>query len=140
MRKIYHFKNEITEFKSKNKLGKVLKSMTYGGKILGPIVGMLAVESNFASEKSMQRKVVESSVDLGAMAATTGTSTAICESIGGPLGATVGLGVGIIISSLSQQNLTHEKSVTDIIKDKLNEKVTAIRNSEAWKYTKKRCY
>ncbi|MET2736180.1 hypothetical protein ABXT16_11755 [Staphylococcus epidermidis] len=98
---------------------------------------MLAVGSNFASDKSMQRKIVDSGVDLGAMAATTGTSTAIGASVGGPLGAAVGLVAGMTISSLSEQKLIHGKSITDITKDKMNEKVTAIRNSEAWKNTKK---
>ncbi|EJE06533.1 hypothetical protein K4T95_04205 [Staphylococcus epidermidis] len=98
---------------------------------------MLAVGSNFASDKSMQRKIVDSGVDLGAMAATTGTSTAIGASIGGPVGAGVGLVAGLIISGVSEQKLIGGKSVTDIAKDKANEKVTAIRNSDTWKNTKK---
>ena len=64
---------------------------------------MLAVGSNFASEKSMQRKIVDSGVDLGAMAATTGTSTAI--GAGGPLGAVVGLGIGAVVSGLSEMKI-----------------------------------
>ncbi|WP_415425923.1 hypothetical protein [Staphylococcus borealis] len=71
------------------------------------------------------------------MAATTGTSTVIGVSIGGPLKAADGLVAGMTISSLSEQKLVGGKSVTDIAKDKANEKVTAIRNSEAWKNTKK---
>ncbi|MDM7863004.1 hypothetical protein QTP93_03475 [Staphylococcus borealis] len=70
------------------------------------------------------------------MAATTGTSTAIGASIGGPLKAADGLVAGMTISSLSEQKLVGGKSVTDIVKDKANEKVTALRNSEAWKNTK----
>ncbi|MEJ7446760.1 hypothetical protein [Staphylococcus epidermidis] len=85
----------------------------------------------------MQRKIVGSGVDLGSMVATTGTSTAIGASIGGPLGVAVGLVAGMTISSLSEQKLIHGKSITDITKDKMDEKVTAIRNSEAWKNTKK---
>lgn len=98
---------------------------------------MLAVGFNLASEKSMQRKIVGSGVDLGAMAATTGASTAIGASIGGPIGAWIGLISGIGISLLSEQTLIGGKSVTDIAKDKANEKVTAIRNSDTWKNTKK---
>ena len=128
--------NGISDFKSKKKLGKVLKIMKYGGKLLGPIGGVLAVGSNFASEKSMQRKIVDSGVDLGAMAATTGTSTAIGASIGGPLGAVVGLGIGAVVSGLSEMKIFDGKSATDIVKDKANEKVSAIRNSEKWKNTK----
>ena len=105
-----------------NKLGKVLKSMKYGGKLLGPIGGVLAVGSNFASEKSMQRKIVDSGVDLGAMAATTGASTAIGASIGGPVGAGLGLGIGIIMSAASEAKIIKGKSATDIVKDKANEK------------------
>ena len=70
------------------------------------------------------------------MAATTGTSTAIGASIGGPVGAGVGLVAGLIISGVSEQKLIGGKSVTDIAKDKANEKVTAIRNSDTWKNTK----
>ncbi|EHR97569.1 T7SS effector LXG polymorphic toxin [Staphylococcus epidermidis] len=128
--------NEINDFKAKNKLGKVLKSMKYGGKLLGPIGGVLAVGSNFASEKSMQRKIVDSGVDLGAMAATTGASTAIGASIGGPVGAGLGLGIGIIMSAASEAKIIKGKSATDIVKDKANEKVSAIRNSKMWKDTK----
>ncbi|MHB7916595.1 hypothetical protein ACYCJX_03090 [Staphylococcus borealis] len=58
------------------------------------------------------------------MAATTGTSTAIGASIGGPLKAADGLVAGMTISSLSEQKLVGGKSVTDIVKDKANEKVT----------------
>ena len=83
---------------------------------------MLAVGSNFASDKSMQRKIVDSGVDLGAMAATTGAGTAIGASIGGPVGAGVGLVAGLIISGVSEQKLIGGKSVTDIAKDKANEK------------------
>ncbi|MEB6608973.1 hypothetical protein [Staphylococcus borealis] len=77
----------------------------------------------------MQRKIVDSVIDLGAMAATTGTSTAIGTSIGGPLKAADGLVAGMTISSLSEQKLVGGKSATDIAKDKANEKVTATRNS-----------
>ncbi|RIN09461.1 hypothetical protein BU086_11550 [Staphylococcus warneri] len=110
--------------------------MKYGGKALGPIGAVLAVGSNFASEKSLQKKIVGSGVDLGAMAATTGTATAVGASIGGPLGAGVGLGVGLIASSLSEAKIFGGKSATDIAKDKANEKVSAIRNSKMWEDTK----
>lgn len=128
--------NEIKDFKAKNNLGKVLKTMKYGGKTLGPIGAALAVGSNFASEKSLQKKIVGSGVDLGAMAATTGTATAVGASIGGPLGAIVGLGVGGAMSVASEMKIFNGKSATDITKDKVNEKVSAIRNSEMWKDTK----
>ena len=49
----------------------------------------------------------------------------------------IGLISGIGISLLSEQTLIGGKSVTDIAKDKANEKVTAIRNSDTWKNTKK---
>ena len=39
-----------------NKLGKVLKSMKYGGKLLGPIGGVLAVGSNFALKSPCKEK------------------------------------------------------------------------------------
>ncbi len=83
-----------------------------------------------------KEKIVDSGVDLGVMAATTGTSTAIGASIGGPIGAGLGLVVGTGISILSEQKLVRGKSATDIVKDKANEKVSAIRNSDVWKNSK----
>lgn len=121
---------ELEDFKGKNFLGKGLKSLKYLGKGLGPLGVLAAVGSNVFSEKSGQRKAVDSAVDLGAIAATTGTGTAIGAGIGGPLGAGIGAAAGVTLGLLTEVKIFKgKKSATDVVKDKANEGVNAMKNS-----------
>ncbi|UQW81655.1 T7SS effector LXG polymorphic toxin [Staphylococcus edaphicus] len=126
---------ELADFKSKNFLGKSLKSLKYFGKGLGPIGTIAAVGSNAVSEKSAKRKVVDSVVDVGAIAATTGTGAAIGAAVGGPFGAGVGVLAGVGLGVLSEVKIFNGKSATDIAKDKANEMVNSVSKSDAWKKT-----
>lgn len=121
---------EFADFKSKKFLGKSLKSLKYFGKGLGPLATIAAVGSNLVSEKSAQRKVVDSAVDLGALAATTGTGAAIGASIGGPVGAGVGLVIGAGLGLATEAKVFKGgKSATDIAKEKANEGVNAAKGT-----------
>ena len=103
--------------------------MKYFGKGLGPLATIAAVGSNLVSEKSAQRKVVDSAVDIGAIAASTGTGTAIGASIGGPIGAGVGLVAGAGIGLATEMKIFGGKSATDIAKEKANEGVNAAKSA-----------
>ncbi|MGW7777800.1 hypothetical protein ACWEYO_14120 [Staphylococcus shinii] len=121
---------ELEDFKGKNLLGKGLKSLKILGKGLGPLSAIAAVGLNFGSKKSTQKKVVDSAVDLSAIAASTGTGTAIGASIGGPLGAGAGLLIGAGIGLATEAKVFKGgKSVTDIAKDKANQTVNATKGS-----------
>lgn len=127
---------ELKDFKSKNFLGKGLKSLKYFSKGLGPVGGLIAVGSNFANEKSAQKRIVGSAVDLGAMAASTGTGMAVGTAIGGPVGAGVGLVVGFGVGLATEAKVFDgNKSLTDITKDTINSKISSIRNSGVVKKT-----
>ncbi|MHD0398631.1 T7SS effector LXG polymorphic toxin [Staphylococcus simulans] len=128
--------NEKLEFKTNNAVGKGLKGMRYASKAMAPIGAAVAIGTNFSSEKTLQRKLVGSAVDLGAMAATTGTSMAVGTAIGGPVGAGVGAVVGIGLSVATEVKVFNGKSITDITKDKANKMVSSIRQSEGWSTTK----
>ena len=118
---------ELEDFKAKNMLGKGLKSLKVAGKGLGPLAAIAAVGSNVLSEKSAQRKVVDSAVDLGAIAATTGTATAVGASIGGAIGAGAGLLVGLGFAT--EAKVIGGKSVTNIAKEKANAGVNAAKSN-----------
>ncbi|MGW7926518.1 T7SS effector LXG polymorphic toxin [Staphylococcus xylosus] len=120
---------ELEDFKAKNMLGKGLKSLKVVGKGLGPLAAIAAVGSNVVSEKSAQKKVVDSAVDLGAIAASTGTATAVGATIGGPLGAGMGLVVGAGIGVATELKIFGGKSATDIAKEKANQGVNATKGA-----------
>lgn len=124
--------DKFKEFKSLNKLGKGLKLMKYGSKALGPIGVVTAIGSNAMSNKSTQRKIVDSTVDLGAMGASTATGAAVGTAIGGPIGTGIGALVGAGVGMASDWKVFNGKSATDIAKDKANEAVSRFRNSKAW--------
>lgn len=102
---------ELEDFKAKNMLGKGLKSLKVAGKGLGPLAAIAAVGSNVLSEKSAQRKVVDSAVDLGAIAA--------------GAGLLVGLGLGFA----TEAKVIGGKSVTNIAKEKANAGVNAAKSN-----------
>lgn len=128
---------EGKDFKQKNWLGKMLKSSRYASKALGPLGAIAAIGSNFATEKTMQKKLVGSAVDLAAIGGTAATSAAIGTAIGGPLGTGVGLVVGVAIGAATEAKIFNGKSVTDLAKDGANKMVSSIRKSDGWKSTKK---
>nr|WP_142919747.1 hypothetical protein [Staphylococcus arlettae] len=67
---------------------------------------------------------------MSAIAASTGTGTAIGASIGGPLGAGAGLLIGAGIGLATEAKVFKGgKSVTDIAKDKANQTVNATKGS-----------
>ncbi|MDT4143937.1 T7SS effector LXG polymorphic toxin [Staphylococcus aureus] len=121
--------DEVKDFLGKNKLGKFLKSMRYAGKLLGPLGAVAAVANNVVNEKSGQKKIVGSIVDLGAIGGSTATGAAIGAAIGGPVGAVVGGIAGIVVGAASDFKLVGGKSLTDIAKDKLNNTVSSIRSN-----------
>lgn len=128
---------EIEEFKSLNLLGKGGKILKYGGKILGPLGIAAIIATNAMSNKSKQRKIVDTTVDLGAMGASTATGMAVGTAIGGPIGAAVGAGVGALTGIATELKVFGGKSLTDIAKDKANEAVSRFRNSKAGEMTGK---
>ena len=89
------------------------------------------------SNKSKQRKIVDTTVDLGAMGASTATGMAVGTAIGGPIGAAVGAGVGALTGIATELKVFGGKSLTDIAKDKANEAVSRFRNSKAGEMTGK---
>ncbi|OHO71469.1 hypothetical protein HMPREF2580_09125 [Staphylococcus sp. HMSC036D05] len=123
---------QLNEYKSMNKLGKGLTFLKYGSRALGPIGVVTAIGSNVMSNKSKQRKVVDSAVDLGAMGASVATGAAVGAAVGGPLGAVAGTIAGAGVSAASDWKVFNGKSATDIAKDKANEAVSRFRNSKAW--------
>ncbi|AVO03095.1 hypothetical protein A9958_12040 [Staphylococcus simulans] len=128
---------EAKDFKEKNVLGRVLKSSRYASKALGPLGAIAAVGSNFSTEKTMQKKLVGSAVDLAAIGGTAATSAAIGTAVGGPLGTGLGLVAGIGIGVATELKIFNGKSATDLAKDGANKMVSSIRKSEGWKSTKK---
>ncbi|MGV3129732.1 T7SS effector LXG polymorphic toxin [Staphylococcus simulans] len=132
-----YMKMELDDFKDLNKFGKSMKSLKYAGKAFAPVGAVIAVGNNFATEKTMQRKLVGSAVDLGALAGSAGTGTMIGAAIGGPVGAGIGLVSGALIGMATEVKIFNGKSVTDIAKEKANKFVSKFRNSDTWKQTKK---
>lgn len=128
---------EIDDFKELNKFGKSMKGLKYASKLFAPVGAAVAIGNNFATEKTMQKKLVGSAVDLGAMAGAAGTGTMIGAAIGGPIGAGIGAVMGAGIGAATEYKLFGNKSLTDIAKDKANKYVSEFRNSDTWKQTKK---
>ncbi|MFW3590180.1 T7SS effector LXG polymorphic toxin [Staphylococcus caprae] len=122
--------DKFKEFKSLNKLGQGLKLLKYGSKALGPIGIGAIIASNAMSNKSKQRKIVDTTVDLGAMGASAATGLAVGTAIGGPVGAIIGGAVGLTTGFLMDYKIGG-KSLTDVTKEKANQTVNRIKNSRA---------
>lgn len=79
--------------------------MKYGSKALGPLGGIVSIAHNFNSKKSLQKKFVDSAVDLGALGASSATGAAVGTAIGGPIGTAVGAGVGALVGLASETKI-----------------------------------
>lgn len=110
--------------------------MKYGSKALGPLGGIVSIAYNFNSKKSLQKKLVDSAVDLGVLGASSATGAAIGTAIGGPVGTAVGGLAGAAVGFVSEYKFKNNKSIKDYAKDKANKKVNDIRNS--FNHTKKK--
>ncbi len=108
-------------------LGKSSKLMKVGSKALAPVGTVMAIGNNFLSKKSLQRKIVDTSVDLGAMGASSATGFMVGAAIGGPVGAAVGGVVGALTGVLLDKKI-NGKSVTDIAKEKANNAVNNFKH------------
>lgn len=115
------------DFKGSNLLGKSSKLMKVGSKALAPVGTVMAIGNNFLSKKSLQRKIVDTSVDLGAMGASSATGFMVGAAIGGPVGAAVGGVVGALTGVLLDKKI-NGKSVTDIAKEKANNAVNNFKH------------
>lgn len=102
--------------------------MKYGSKALGPLGGIISIAHNFNSKKSLQKKFVDSAVDLGALGASSATGASIGTAIGGPIGTAVGGAAGATVGLLSEAELFNGKSIKDIAKNKANKKVNDIKS------------
>ena len=64
------------------------------------------------SNKSKQRKIVDTTVDLGAMGASAATGLAVGTAIGGPVGAIIGGAVGLTTGFLMDYKIGGKSSQT----------------------------
>lgn len=115
------------DFKGSNLLGKSSKLMKVGSKALAPVGTVMAIGNNFLSKKSLQRKIVDTSVDLGAMGASSATGFMVGAAIGGPVGAAAGGVVGALTGVLLDKKF-NGKSITDIAKEKANNTVNKFKH------------
>lgn len=131
-------KEELNDFKSKNILGKILKTSRTFTKGLGPLGLMLSVATNVVNEKGLQKKIVGSSVDLGAMGIASAVGIGTAFLIGGPLGAGVAIGATMAAGALMDAKLFKgDKSLTDVTKDKVNNLVEKAKRNDVVKTASK---